>query len=97
MTINIEQQIRTACAAAVKELYGAEIDPATIAVERTNKDHEGDYTVVVFPLLRVSKKKPEDTAQDLGNYLQEHLKTVCKFNVIKGFLNISLKLSLKPS
>ncbi len=90
MTINIQQQIRTACAAAVKELYGADIDAANFAVERTNKEHEGDYTVVVFPLLRVSKKKPEETANDLGEYLKANLKQVTGFNVIKGFLNLSL-------
>lgn len=90
MNINIEQQIRTTCAAAVKELYGADIEAANIAVERTNKEHEGDYTVVVFPLLRVSKKKPEDTASDLGEYLKANLKQVTGFNVIKGFLNLSL-------
>lgn len=90
MNINIEQQIRTACAAAVKELYGADIEAANIAVERTNKEHEGDYTVVVFPLLRVSKKKPEDTANDLGEYLKANLKHVTGYNVIKGFLNLSL-------
>ncbi len=90
MTINIEQQIRNACAEAVKQLYGAETDAASIAVERTNKDHEGDYTVVVFPLLRVSKKKPEETANDLGQYLQENLKQVKAFNVVKGFLNLTL-------
>lgn len=90
MNINIEQQIRTACAAAVKELYNADIEAANIAVERTNKEHEGDYTVVVFPLLRVSKKKPEETANDLGAYLAANLKQVTGFNVIKGFLNLSL-------
>jgi arginyl-tRNA synthetase len=90
MTNNIEQQIRTACAAAVKELYSADIEAASIAVERTNKDQTGDYTVVVFPLLRVSKKKPEETANDLGAYLQANVPQVSGFNVIKGFLNLSL-------
>jgi arginyl-tRNA synthetase len=90
MTNNIEQQIRTACAAAVKELYNADIELASIAVERTNKDQTGDYTVVVFPLLRVSKKKPEETANDLGAYLQANVPQVSDFNVIKGFLNLSL-------
>ncbi len=90
MTNNIEQQIRTACAAAVKELYNADMEAASIAVERTNKDQIGDYTVVVFPLLRVSKKKPEETANDLGAYLQANVPQVSGFSVIKGFLNLSL-------
>lgn len=90
MIINIEQQIRTACAAAVKELYNADMEAASIAVERTNKDQIGDYTVVVFPLLRVSKKKPEETANDLGAYLQANVPQVSGFSVIKGFLNLSL-------
>ncbi|CAN5226544.1 arginine--tRNA ligase [soil metagenome] len=90
MNISIEQQIRTACAEAIKQLYGADTDPATIALERTNREQEGDYTVVVFPLLRVSKKKPEETAQDLGAYIQEHVKQVAGYNVVKGFLNLTL-------
>lgn len=90
MIINIEQQIRNACAEAVKHLYNADIDANGIAVERTNKLHEGDYTVVVFPLLRVSKKKPEETANDLGAYLQAQVKQVVGFNVVKGFLNLTL-------
>lgn len=88
--MNIAQQIKQTAAEAVSQLYGQQVDAASLSVEYTNKDHEGDYTLVVFPLLRMSRKKPEDTATDIGNYLQEHMSEVSSFNVIKGFLNLNL-------
>lgn len=87
---DIAQQIKTAAALAVKELYSTDIDAATLQVEYTNKDHQGDFTLVVFPLLRVSRKKPEETGTDIGNYLQANLPAIANFNVIKGFLNLTL-------
>lgn len=88
--MNLSQQIKEAAAQAVQALYGQDIDASTLGVEYTNKDHEGDYTLVVFPLLRISRKKPEDTATDIGNYLQENMPAVKGFNVIKGFLNLNI-------
>lgn len=88
--MNLSQQIKEAAAQAVQALYGQNIDASTLGVEYTNKDHEGDYTLVVFPLLRISRKKPEDTATDIGNYLQENMPAVKGFNVIKGFLNLNI-------
>lgn len=88
--MSIAQKIKQTAAEAVSQLYGQQVDATTLSVEHTNKDHEGDYTLVVFPLLRMSRKKPEDTATDIGNYLQENMPEVSSFNVIKGFLNLNL-------
>lgn len=77
-------------AAAVKELYNATIDPAAVKIEITNKEFEGDYTVAVFPLVRFSKKSPEVTCQEIGDFLKVQIPEIAAFNVIKGFLNITL-------
>lgn len=86
--ITIEQQIVNTVVEGVKSLYGQDIQPATVALQKTIADYEGHLTLVVFSLLKISKKKPEDTANDLGTYLQQHCEVVEKFNVVKGFLNI---------
>ena len=88
--MTIEQQIREACVTAIKELYSADILPAQLTVSPTAKEHQGDYTVVVFPLLKASKKNPETTAEELGKYLQEQVGIVSGYNVIKGFLNLNI-------
>lgn len=87
---DLAQEIKSIAAKGVQELYGQAIDASTLQVEYTNKDHEGDLTLVVFPLLRISRKKPEDTATDLGKYLQQQMTEVSGFSVIKGFLNLSI-------
>ncbi|MCW3072136.1 MAG: argS [Bacteroidetes bacterium] len=71
---------------ALQSLYGASIEK--VSFEKTNPDFEGDLTLVVFPFLKVSKKKPEDTATEIGNYLENNLAEIASFNVVKGFLNI---------
>jgi arginyl-tRNA synthetase len=75
---------------AVEKLYGVVPDDAQIQIQKTRKEFEGDYTLVAFPLLKVSKKNPEATSQEIGQYLIESNKLITKFNVIKGFLNLSL-------
>ena len=75
---------------AVKALYGVEADDKMIKVESTNPDFEGDVTLVVFPLLRMSKKAPEATAAEIGEYIKANDKFIENFNVVKGFLNIKL-------
>jgi arginyl-tRNA synthetase len=75
---------------AVSALYGEEVDVNSIQVQKTKKEFEGDLTIVVFPLLRFSKKGPEQTAEDLGTFMKEHVAEVSDFNVIKGFLNLSI-------
>jgi len=74
----------------VKHLYGEELSEQQVQVQKTRKDFEGDLTVVVFPFLKASKKSPEQTAVDLGAFIQEHLEEVVGFNVVKGFLNFSI-------
>ena len=86
--MKIESQIAAAVAAALKELYGVEISAGEVALEKTKKEFEGHYTFVVFPYLRASKKKPEVTAQEVGEYVAAHTDAVASFNVIKGFLNM---------
>ncbi|WP_277015162.1 arginine--tRNA ligase [Prevotella corporis] len=86
--MKIEEQITTAALAAVKELYGAEVPAQMIQLQKTRTDFEGNLTLVAFPLLKTSRKKPEDTAQEMGAYLKAHCKAVADFNVVKGFLNL---------
>jgi arginyl-tRNA synthetase len=71
-------------------LYGIEAEEKQIQLQKTKHEFEGDITLVVFPLLRISKKTPEQTADQLGNYLQKELDIIEKFNIVKGFLNLSI-------
>lgn len=73
---------------AVRELYGNDVPETQVQLQKTRQGFEGNLTLVVFPLLKISKKKPEDTAQDIGGYLKEHCDAVADFNVVKGFLNL---------
>ena len=86
--MKIEAQITIAALAAVKELYGTEVPKKMIQLQKTRSDFEGNLTLVTFPLLKTSHKKPEDTAQDIGEYLKKNCKAVADFNVVKGFLNL---------
>jgi arginyl-tRNA synthetase len=84
--MNIEKIISEKTREALKKLYSADVEK--VMLEKTNPDFEGDYTLVVFNFLKLSRKKPEDTANDIGNYLKENVSEVARFNVVKGFLNI---------
>lgn len=75
---------------AVDVLYSQKVDPKLVMVQKTRREFEGDFTIVVFPFVKTSKKSPEITATELGNYLQENMVSVSGFNVIKGFLNLNL-------
>lgn len=88
--MKIEQDITAAVVKAVETLYGATVDAAQIQLQKTKREFEGSLTLVVFPLLRVSRKKPEDTASDIGAYLKEYCHAVADYNVIKGFLNLTV-------
>ena len=88
--MNIETKVVQSVAEAVKSLYGAEISAEKIQLQKTRKEFEGDFTVVVFPFLALSKKRPEETAQEIGEYLKENQPVVSAFNVVKGFLNLSI-------
>ena len=91
--MKIEDQITSAALAAVKDLYGVEVPEKMIQLQKTRSDFEGNLTLVTFPLLKTSHKKPEDTAQDLGEYLKKNCKAVADFNVVKGFLNLVIAQS----
>jgi len=77
-------------AIAINKIYGQKIDPSIIKIEKTNREYTGDYTLVVFPLLKFSKKSPQETAEELGKFLTENLEEIKSFEVMKGFLNLSV-------
>ncbi len=85
-----EQFLAAQAAKAVEALYGAQADPSALQVQVTRKDFEGDYTLVVFPLLRISRQAPAATAQAIGEWLTANCPEVSGFNAVQGFLNISL-------
>jgi len=86
----IEKRIADKVAEAVESLYDVKLALESFQVEKTNIEFKGDYTLVVFPLLQYSKKSPAETAEEIGNFLQEHLKEIKSFEVVKGFLNLTL-------
>ena len=89
--MSIDNIISSAVAEVLKSLYGADVDAATIVPQTTKKEFEGNLTIVVFPFLKMSKKAPEATAQEIGDYLVANCEAVKTFNVIKGFLNITIE------
>ena len=91
--MSIESILSQATALAVNELYGVEVAAQSIVPQATRKEFEGNLTIVVFPFLRASHKAPDATAQEIGEHLAAHCEAVEKFNVIKGFLNITIKPS----
>ncbi|MCD8263255.1 MAG: arginine--tRNA ligase [Tannerellaceae bacterium] len=86
----IEQQITQAVINSIKELYGTEVPASQIQLQKTKKEFKGHLTLVVFPFLRISKKSPEQTAQQIGEYLLKSDAAISEFNVIKGFLNLTV-------
>ena len=88
--MSIEQILSQATAQAVAELYGVEFPADKINPQTTRKEFEGNFTIMVFPFLKASHKAPEATAQEIGDYLVAHCEAVEKYNVIKGFLNITI-------
>ncbi|MEI8005841.1 MAG: arginine--tRNA ligase [Bacteroidota bacterium] len=85
-----EKRLLEAAGKAIRALYGQDFDVSKLTIERTKKEIEGDYTLVVFPLLKLSRKNPEQTAAELGEALLKELPDVSSFKVIKGFLNLIL-------
>lgn len=86
--MNIASEINNSVLKAVKELYGQEVPAKMVQLQKTKKEFEGHLTLVVFPLLKMSHKKPEETAQEIGRYLMDNEPCVASFNVVKGFLNL---------
>ena len=91
--MKIESIISNSVIEAVKALYGQEVAPKMVQIQKTKQEFEGNLTLVVFPFLKISKKKPEDTAQEIGQYLQDNCSAVATFNVVKGFLNLVIAQS----
>ena len=89
--MSIDNIISASTAQALKALYGVDVAADTIVPQTTKKEFEGNLTVVVFPFLRASKKSPEATATEIGDYLVEHCEAVKTYNVVKGFLNITIE------
>jgi len=87
----IEQILTEKVTQAVKTLYQLDATPAQIQLQNTRKEFEGDITLVVFPFTKVSRKSPEATANEIGEFIQAHMSEIESFNVIKGFLNLSIK------
>ena len=88
--MNIETLISQAAGEAVKALYGLEATEKMLQLQKTRSEFEGNLTLVVFPFVKAAKKSPEQTGQEIGQYLVEHCAAVEKFNVVKGFLNLSV-------
>ena len=91
--MNISTELRRSTQAALKTLYGAEVTTDQIQLQKTQRQFTGHLTIVVFPFLRLSRKKPEETGTDIGNYLKEQTDLVADFNVVKGFLNLVISPS----
>lgn len=88
--MNIAGEISSSVIKAVKELYGADITENMVQLQKTKREFEGSLTLVVFPFLKISRQKPEATAEAIGNWLVENSEHVERFNVVKGFLNLVL-------
>ena len=86
----IEQQLMAAARQAVKELYGQEVPEKMVQLQKTRSEFEGNLTLVVFPFVKMARKNPEQTGQELGQYMVDHCKAVSRFNVVKGFLNLTI-------
>lgn len=88
--MNLEKKLQESAIKAIEALYGQSVDASQVSLQKTKKEFEGHLTLVVFPFLKMSKKGPEQTAQEIGEWLITNAPEVDKFNVIKGFLNISV-------
>ncbi|MEA3316624.1 MAG: arginine--tRNA ligase [Bacteroidota bacterium] len=91
--MNVEEKLKEKVGEAVEKIYGKKPENNNIQLQSTRKDFEGDYTLVVFPLLRISKRPPEQTAAEIGEYLKKNISEIKEFNIIKGFLNLSIDSS----
>jgi arginyl-tRNA synthetase len=87
---SIESFLANKFSEAIVSLYGVAVEATTLQIQKTHTDFQGDYTLVVFPLLKLSRKKPEETGNDIGTYLLQNSADFAAFNVVKGFLNVSL-------
>lgn len=91
--MKLEVKLQDVVVKAIEALYGQVVAPEQLSLQKTKKEFEGHYTLVVFPFLKMSKKGPEQTAQEIGEWLQANTEEISRFNVIKGFLNLSVATS----
>lgn len=91
--MNIEQSIQSDIITAIKELYNTDVDSSSIQIQKTRKEFKGHLTLVTFPFLKISKKGPEQTSQEIGEWLIRNNKEIAGFNVVKGFLNLEINPS----
>lgn len=91
--MSIESRLIETVIEAVQKIYDQAPEEKHVQIQKTRKEFEGDFTLVVFPFLRISKKPPEQTATEIGEYLKDNVKEINSFNVIKGFLNLSIDKS----
>src|SRR5690554_6799648 len=91
--MNLESNIQAFVREAVQDLYSFEADNSQIQIQKTKKEFAGDVTVVCFPFVKAARKSPEQVGQEIGAYLQQKQEMVTDFNVIKGFLNLSISTS----
>lgn len=89
----IEQIIRDLAIEAIEASWSVKVQQEAVQIQKTRKEFTGDYTLVVFPLLKLSRKPPEETANSIGKYIEEHSDLISGFNVIKGFLNLEVEQS----
>ena len=88
--MKIEDKLVASVISGLKALYGQEVPEKMVHMQKTKKEFEGHLTLVVFPFLKMSKNGPEQTAQEIGEYLKANDPAVAAFNVIKGFLNLTI-------
>ena len=88
--MKIEDKLTASVIDGVKHLYGQEVPAKMVQLQKTKKEFEGHLTLVVFPFLKLSKKGPEQTAQEIGDYLKQNEPAIAAYNVIKGFLNLTI-------
>lgn len=86
----INEKLQNTVSQALKSLYGATVAAEDVVLQKTKKEFEGDYTVVVFPFVKQARKSPEQVANELGAYVKENMAEIESFNVIKGFLNFAI-------
>ena len=91
--MDIEQKLVASVQSALKALYGQDVPAEQVQLQKTKKEFKGHLTLVVFPFLRMSRKAPEQTAQEIGNYLKDNTNVVAEYNVVKGFLNLTIASS----
>ncbi len=92
--MNIENILQESIVSAINELYGSIVDKTQITLQKTKKEFSGHYTLVTFPLLKISRKNPEQTAEEIGLYLSQHFPIISEYNVIKGFLNLTIATNI---